>query len=139
MTRDPAYCTASDTVVRVAKFMKVDDIGCLPVCESRHIRMVIGIVTDRDLALHVVAEGLDPFKTLIKDAMTKHPVMCRPEDDVQKALEAMQNHQVRRIPIVDEDDFLIGIISQADIARLCEQEKTAATVEEISKPGVRAA
>lgn len=139
MTKDPACCVPSDTAARVAKFMKVDGIGSLPVCESRHIRMVIGIVTDRDLALRVVAEGRDPFGTMIQDVMTKDPVTCRPEDDVQKALEMMQNRQVRRVPIVDRDDYLLGIIAQADIARACQKEETAETVREISKPAVRAA
>jgi len=93
-----------------------------------------GIVTDRDLVLKVVAEARDPKTTRVKEVMTTLVATCRFDDDADKAIELMQQHQVRRIPIVDGDGHLVGIISQADVAtRVDEPKKTAEVVEEISK------
>ena len=135
MTKDPACCVPTDSAARVAKVMKTEDVGSVPVCESRTSRKLVGIITDRDLALHVVAEGRDANRTRAQDVMTKEPSTCRSEDSLENALDAMQRYQVRRIPIVDASGQLIGIIAQADIATCGEEpEKTAATVGEISKP-----
>ena len=135
MTKDPACCAPSDNASRVAKIMKTEDVGSIPVCESRQNRKLLGIVTDRDLAIHVVAEGRDPNSTLVQDVMTKDPVTCSPQDDIQKVLDAMQSHKVRRIPVVDRGGQLAGIVAQADIATRHDQPaKTAETVGEISKP-----
>ncbi|HLI83717.1 MAG TPA: CBS domain-containing protein [Bryobacteraceae bacterium] len=140
MTKDPACCVATDSASRVAKIMKKEDVGSIPVCESRRNHKLIGIVTDRDLALHVVAEGRDAGSTLVEDVMTRDPFTCSPEDDIQTAIDAMEKHQVRRIPVVDEDGQLVGIIAQADIAIRSEaRSKIAEVVEEISRPATRAA
>jgi CBS domain-containing protein len=104
------------------------------VCESRNSRKLIGIVTDRDLALQIVAEGRDGNKTQVEDVMTKDPFTCRPDDDIQKALSAMQERQVLRIPVVEREGQLLGIIAQADIAtRAAQPEKIAETVQKISR------
>jgi len=135
MTKDPACCVPADSASRVAKIMKTEDVGSVPVCESRQSHKLAGIVTDRDLAIHIVAEGRDANRTPVKEVMTTDPVTCSPEDDLQKAIDAMQSHKVRRIPVVNRSGELVGIIAQADIAiRLNQPEKTAETVEEISKP-----
>jgi CBS domain-containing protein len=135
MTKDPTCCVPTDTVSRVAKIMKTEDVGSIPVCESRQSRKLVGIVTDRDLALCVVGEGRDPNGTPAQEVMTRQPITCSAEDDLQQAIDAMQSHQVRRIPVVDRDGQLVGIIAQADIAtRVQDPEKTAETLEEISKP-----
>jgi CBS domain-containing protein len=135
MTKDPACCVPTDTAARVAKVMKMENVGSLPVCESRKTRKLIGIVTDRDLALHVVAEERDASSTLVQDVMTKEPITCRAQDNLDKAVDGMQSHQVRRVPVTDQNGLLIGIIAQADIAtRSCSPEVTAETVEEISRP-----
>jgi CBS domain-containing protein len=140
MTKDPAFCVPTDSAARVAKVMKTENVGSIPICESRHSRKLSGIVTDRDLVLHVVAESRNASSTHVEDVMTREPFTCHPEDDLQNALEAMQQYQVRRIPIVDGSGQLIGIIAQADIATRSEEpEKTAETVEEISKPSAHAA
>jgi CBS domain-containing protein len=135
MTKNPACCVPTDNAARVAKVMKTEDVGSLPVCESRTNQKLVGIITDRDLALHVVAEGRDANSTRVQDVMTREPFTCHAEDNLQNALDAMQRYQVRRIPIVNARGQLIGIIAQADIAtRGPEPEKTAETVGEISKP-----
>jgi CBS domain-containing protein len=134
MTGDPVCCVPTDTVARIAKLMKTENIGSVPICEDRHGKKLSGIVTDRDLALQVVAENRDARSTKVQDVMTREPLTCRPDDDLQTALDAMEKHQVRRIPVVDDERRLIGMISQADVAvRSHQPEKTAEVVEEISK------
>jgi len=115
--------------------MKIEDVGSLPVCGSWDSRRLVGIVTDRDLALNVVAEGRDPNSTRIESIMTREPYTCREDEDLKTALERMEDNQVRRIPVVDRNGMLTGIISQADIAtRVRSREKTAEMVAEISRP-----
>jgi CBS domain-containing protein len=114
--------------------MRIEDVGAIPVCESGQSRRLVGIVTDRDLALQVVAEARDANRTKVHDVMTKAPFACHPDDNLQNALQAMQRKQVRRIPVVDRDGELSGIISQADIALGTEPETVAEVVGKISKP-----
>ena len=134
MTKNPVSCQANDLASEAALLMKRENIGSIPVIENEQSRKLIGIVTDRDLALKVVAEGRDPKFTKVSEVMTKEVVTCHSDDDLQKALDAMSEHQLRRIPIVDKDDRIVGIIAQADVAtRQDSPEKTAAVVKDISQ------
>ena len=135
MTKDLVYSHPNDTVDDVAKLMKKEDIGPVLIAEKsdQGIRLV-GIVTDRDLAIKVVGEGRDPKKTKVKDVMTTKVITCRADDEVQTAMNAMAQYQLRRIPVVDNYGMLVGIISQADVAtRVDEPEQTAEVVKEISQ------
>jgi CBS domain-containing protein len=135
MTADPVCCLGSDSVDKVAQMMRTEDVGPMPVVDNFQTRKLVGIVTDRDLAMKVVAEGRDNHMTRVRDVMTRDVATCHPEDDLQKALDAMATHQVRRIPVVDKDNAIVGIIAQADIATRQENPvKTSEVVEEISKP-----
>jgi CBS domain-containing protein len=134
MTDNPVYALPDDTVEKVAQLMKKEDIGPVPVVDDERNKRLVGIVTDRDLALKVVAEGRDPQTTKVEEVMTRKLITCRPDDDVENAMKAMAQYQLRRIPVVDNDDRLVGIISQADVAtRVDEPEKTAEVVKEISE------
>ena len=135
MTKDLVYSLPSDLVADVAQLMKNEDIGpVLIVDESNNGKRLVGIVTDRDLALKVVGEGRDPNSTRVEDVMTGSLVTCRANDDVENAMRAMAQNQLRRIPVVDDNDQLVGIISQADLAtRLNEPQSTAEVVKEISR------
>ena len=134
MTRDVACCVPHDSVEHAARMMKNQDVGPIPVVDSHESNRLVGIVTDRDLAIKVIAEGGDPRNTRVGDVMTSDPVTCTEDDSVKDAMEAMSGHQVRRIPIVDDDNHIVGIISQADIAtRVGDTEKTGDVVEEISQ------
>jgi CBS domain-containing protein len=114
--------------------MKVGNIGAIPVVENEQNRKLVGIVTDRDLALHIVAEGRDARSTKVGAVMTGNVVTCLADDDLQKALDAMATHQLRRIPVVDSTNKVVGIIAQADVATRADQpEKTAEVVKEISQ------
>jgi CBS domain-containing protein len=134
MTKNPVCCLSNDTVVKAAELMKSENIGSVPVVENEQNHKLVGIVTDRDLALKVVAKGLDAKSTKVEAVMTRKVVTCHAEDDLQKALDAMSEHQLRRIPVVDNDDKVVGIIAQADVATRANQpEKTAEMVKEISQ------
>jgi len=134
MTKNPACCLQNDTVSKAAELMKSENVGAIPVVENEQTKKLVGIVTDRDLTLKIVAEGLDTASTLVDAVMTHKVMTCRAEDDLQKALDAMAMHQLRRIPIVDNDNKIVGIIAQADVAtRVDQPEKTAEMVKEISQ------
>ena len=126
MTEDLVYCLPSDPVSKVAQLMKKEDIGPVLIVDNERTKTLVGIVTDRDLALKVVAEGRDPQTTKVEDVMTRKLVTCHADDDVERAMKAMAQYQLRRIPVVDDNMKLVGIISQADVAtRMDEPEKTA--------------
>jgi CBS domain-containing protein len=138
MTKNLVCCLPGDMVAEVAKMMKRENIGSIPVIENGKTQKLIGIVTDRDLALKVVAEGLNPRSTKVETVMTRKVVTCLAGDDLQKALDAMSEHQLRRIPIVDDNNKILGIISQADVAtRVNRPEKTATLVKGISQPNAK--
>jgi CBS domain-containing protein len=134
MTLNPICCIPTDTIERVAQMMKAQDVGSIPVVESPNSKKLVGIITDRDLVLKGVAEGRDCRDSSIAGIMTRNPVTCRERDDVEKALKAMSEHQVRRLPIVNDGNEIVGIIAQADIAtRVAEPNKVAEVVEDISR------
>jgi CBS domain-containing protein len=134
MTQDLVVCTPTNTVTEVARLMKTEDIGPVLVVDNEQSKTLVGIVTDRDLVLKAIAEGLDPKTTKVSDVMSKKLVTCYTDDDVEQAMNAMAQYQLRRIPVAEENMKLVGIISQADVAtRLGEPEKTAEVVKEISQ------
>ncbi|HEY5158580.1 MAG TPA: CBS domain-containing protein [Anaerolineales bacterium] len=134
MTKKPVCCLPNDTVAKAAQLMKRENIGSIPVIENDLTKKLVGIVTDRDLTLKIVAEGRDAKSTKVEAVMTRKVVTCHAEDDLQKALDAMSGHQLRRIPVVDNDNKILGIIAQADVAtRVNQPEKTAEMVKQISQ------
>jgi CBS domain-containing protein len=135
MTMDPTCCLASDPVTRAAEIMKSEDVGSVPVVDDATTKHLVGILTDRDIVLQIVAVGKDATSVKIEEAMTRNPITCKPEDDVQNAFDRMSQHQVRRIPVVDGRNRVVGIIAQADLAtRLDRPEKFEKAVEDISQP-----
>jgi len=134
MTKELICCLPNDMVITAAKLMKNGDIGSLPVIENVRTRKLVGIITDRDLTLKTLAEKLDATLTKVETVMTRKVVTCRAEDDVQKALDAMAENQLRRIPVVGSENRILGIIAQADVAtRVNQPEETAKVVKEISQ------
>lgn len=136
MTKDPVCCEPGDPVKRVAEVMKAEDVGSVPVVDSHNSKHLMGIVTDRDLVVKVLASGRTVDAATVRDAMTANPSCCREDDDVERAMEAMKDRQVRRMPIVDSGGRLTGIIAQADVAtRIHKDSKTGDLVEAISESG----
>jgi len=137
MTPDPVAAEPTDAVTRVAEMMKTEDIGAIPIVESRSSRRLVGIVTDRDLVTKVVAGGRSVEQATVRDAMTSDPVSCREDEDVSRAMSLMAARQIRRMPVVDEGGRLTGIIAQADVAtRMDSDTSTGKLVESISEPSV---
>jgi hypothetical protein len=121
-------------VATAAQIMLREDVGPVPVVDGNESKRLVGIVTDRDLAMKVVAEGRDAYGTRVDQVMTSNPVTCQEDWDVMQAVKTMADHQVRRIPIVDSNGRLTGIVAQADVARTADEEQVGEMVEEISQP-----
>jgi CBS domain-containing protein len=134
MTKDLVTCTPEDTIVEVAQLMKNEDIGPVLIVDNDDSRTLVGIVTDRDIVVKVIADGRDVNTTRVGDVMSKKLVTCHADDNVDVAMKAMAQFQLRRIPVVGDNMKLVGIISQADLAtRVDEPEKTGEVVREISE------
>lgn len=130
MTATPRCIGENDSLSIAAALMSKLDVGALPICgEDRKLK---GMLTDRDIVVRAVAEGLDPETTPSSALAQGKPVTVDASDDVHIALEKMQEHQIRRLPVL-KDHKLVGIISQADIARSLTAEATGITVEKISQ------
>ena len=129
MTSNPKHVDVSSTVVEAARLMKEEDIGPIPVVEGDRL---VGIVTDRDIAIRVVAEGKDPRSVTVGEIASKDLVTVDPQQELDEALRLMAQHQVRRLPVVEEDGRLVGILAQADVAQQGDDTKTGQVVEQIS-------
>lgn len=136
MTRDPLCVTPGDSIRDAAELMKRHGIGIVPVVNEKGSNRLVGVVTDRDIAIRVVAEGLDGDARVSDVMSTDDIATCAADDEVEEAMETMAAEQVRRIPIVDERGALLGILAQADIVRKGgNRERAERTVQRISEPG----
>jgi CBS domain-containing protein len=136
MTPNPAWCTPDSTAREAAILMRDHDCGSIPVVESGTSKRLVGTVTDRDLAVRGLAQSRGP-DTQVRDLMTDDPVTCMPEDEVEDVRQVMVQEQVRRVPVVDVDGLLVGIVAQADIAReegAASDREVGRIVEAISEP-----
>ena len=133
MSRDPACCLITDTAQTVANILCKCNIGSMPVVADSQSRKLVGMITDRDLCCSVIAQGLDPKTTQIEKLISFPPMSCRDGENIETCERLMQEHQVRRVPIVDAEDRVIGIVSQADLALHDKAERVSKTVAEISK------
>jgi CBS domain-containing protein len=130
MTPDPTFCADDVSVAEVARQMADRDIGALPVCNADG--RLAGVITDRDLAVHIVAEGRDPASTNISELLDNTEVVTIGADDsAEEAIRTMKDHAVRRLPVID-GTRLVGIVSQADIARVMPDAKIGDLIDAIS-------
>jgi len=130
MTADPRSIGKSVSVVEAARLMREQDIGSLPITDDEQL---VGMITDRDITMRVVAEAADPNATSVEDVYSRDLISVEPDNDLEEALGLMARHQVRRLPVV-EDGRLVGIVAQADIALSENETKTGELVEAISAP-----
>ena len=137
MTKDPKCCTPNDTIQTVAQMMKSLDVGALPVVSDQVSKELIGMVTDRDLCTTAMAEGRDPRTTKIEPFYTRNVVTCLPEDTLDACEKKMMLNRIRRIPVVDHKNRCVGIVVQADLARVETPEKFKALLAEISTPKMK--
>jgi CBS domain-containing protein len=130
MTSNPSSIDAEKPVAYAAKMMRDEDVGLAPIVEGDRL---VGTLTDRDIAIRVVAEGRDPEATKVRDVASTDLVTVDPQQDLDEALRLMAQHQVRRIPVVEEDGRLVGVVAQADVAREADERQTGEVVEQISR------
>lgn len=136
MSRDPQCCTPDDTLQAAARMMGEFDCGCLPVVEESGQKRVVGVLTDRDIALRGVAQGRQP-NAKVNEVMSTDPACCSPEDEIEVVERIMAEKQVRRVPVVASDGRVVGIIAQADMARndrAASDREVGKLVEKISEP-----
>ena len=136
MTPNPRTVGESDTVVEAAHIMEADDIGSIPVVDRDQI--LLGMITDREIALRVVGAGRDPRTTTVGDVATKQVSPAYPDEPLDEALEMMAYRQVRRLPVI-EDDRVIGILAQADVVHEVKDKRAGHLIEEISQDREHAA
>jgi CBS domain-containing protein len=130
MTSNPCAIEADRSVAYAAKMLKQEDVGVAPIVESGRL---VGMLTDRDIVVRVVAEGKDPDSVSVRDVASSNVVSIDPRQDLDEALQLMARYQVRRLPVVEQDGRLVGVVAQADIAEVAKPKKTGELVEEISR------
>jgi len=129
MTENPCAIDSDKPVSYAAKMMRDEDVGFAPIVDGDRL---VGTLTDRDIAVRVVAEGRDPNETLVRDVATNNLITVDPEDDLDEAMRLMARHQVRRVAVV-QGGRLVGVVAQADVAREAKEKQTGEVVEEISQ------
>jgi CBS domain-containing protein len=130
MTSNPCAIDSDKSVAYAAKMMRDEDVGFAPIVDGKRL---VGALTDRDIAVKVVAEGKDPEQTNVQEVASTELVTLSAEQDLDEALRLMARHQVRRLPIVEQDGRLVGVLAQADVAQEASAEDTGRMVEEISE------
>lgn len=132
MTRDVEVVRPETTVAAAAARMAALNVGPLPVCDGERL---LGMLTDRDLTTRAIAAGQDPHTATVRDAMTTEVVYCFEDQDVQEAAELMKTHKIRRLPVLNREKRLVGMVALADLAVKTGEEKTPAeTLTEVSAP-----
>lgn len=130
MTSNPRTIEPSTPIVEATKIMRDDDVGSIPIVEGDQLW---GTITDRDVSIRAVAEGRDAQSTTVGEIASRDLVTIDPQQDLDEALRLMAQHQVRRLPVVEEDGRLVGIVAQADIAQIGDDARTGETVQQISQ------
>lgn len=136
MTASPACCTPQDTSQEAARLMAEHDCGCLPVVEDTETNRLVGVVTDRDLAVRGLAKGRSA-DTPVRELMSTGPSCCHPDDDAAEVEKIMAERQVRRVPVIDQAGCCVGIVAQADLARddrAASDREVGRVIERISEP-----
>jgi CBS domain-containing protein len=130
MTERPRCVTPDTPVSEAAELMAAEDVGSLPILEGDTLA---GVVTDRDIVVRAVAKRKDPQGMPVREVATRDLVTVRPDEDLSDALKLMAANQVRRLPVVDEDNRLVGVLAQADVALAAKEKAVGEMVEEISQ------
>jgi CBS domain-containing protein len=131
MTAGPACCAPDTPLESVAKLMVQHNCGEIPVVDADG--QLIGVVTDRDIVCRVLAGGKNPLDHTVQDCMSQPAVTVHPETTLSDVIATMERHQIRRVPVVDDQERCIGIIAQADLAWAGQQKEVAVLVREVSR------
>lgn len=130
MTSDVKTAAQSQSITEAAQLMKEEGVGAIPIVDGDRL---VGMLTDRDIVIRAIADGSDPQATQVGDIASRDPVTVRPDDDLDDAIRLMAQHQVRRLPVV-EDGHLVGVVATADVAQEAKEKDLGHLVEEISRP-----
>jgi CBS domain-containing protein len=130
MTSKLCSIDTDKSVAYAAKMMRDEDVGLAPIVEGDRL---VGVLTDRDIAVRVVAEGRDPEQVKVTEVASRDLVTLDPQQDLDEAIGLMAKHQVRRLPVVEEDGRLVGVVAQADVAQQADERQTGEVVEQISR------
>lgn len=130
MTERPRCVTPDTPVAEAAQLMATEDVGSLPILDGEQLA---GMVTDRDIVIRAVAKGKDTNSMRVREVASRDLVTVHADDDLSNALQLMASHQVRRLPVVDDDNTLVGVVAQADVAFEAKEKAVGEMVEEISK------
>ena len=136
MTENPACCAPETSLREVARLMVEHDCGEIPVVRDGR---PVGVITDRDITARAVAAGRNPLEMKASECMTSPVITVNPSTGVSDCCDMMEEHQIRRMPVVDESGKCCGMVSQADIAQHASARKTAEVVKQVSKPGSESA
>jgi len=131
LSRDVETLPPDATIREAAQRMRSLDVGAMPVCDGSHL---LGMITDRDITIRAIADGRDPAQTPVRDAMTPDVQFVFEDDDVRKAAQIMEDRQIRRLPVVNHDKRLVGIVSLGDIARAGDDRLSGEALQQISDP-----
>ena len=131
MTQRPRAVSPDTPISQVAELMAAEDVGAIPVVEGDRL---VGMITDRDIVIRGLAKGKDPRGMPAADALSRELVTVGPDQDLDEALQLMASHQVRRLPVIDEQERLVGVVSQADVALAVKEKKSGEMLEDISRP-----
>jgi CBS domain-containing protein len=131
MTKNVTVIREEETMREAAQRLAQDDIGVLPICDAN--QQIKGVLTDRDIVVHVIARGKDPANTRARDLEQGEVVTLRPDDSIQHACDLMAQHKVRRLPVVEDGGRVIGMVSQADVAKSVAPEEAGRMLTQISK------
>lgn len=134
MTADPTCCTMETSLEEVARMMVQCDCGEIPVVERQDLRKIVGVVTDRDIVTRAVAKGLNPLMLSAAAVLSTPAVTIKEHDTADEVIRLMETHQIRRVPVVDHNGEICGIVSLADIARQDSKKQTGELVREVSTP-----
>lgn len=134
MTKNPVCCTPDTKIEEVANLMVQQDCGEIPVVGSQEGKKLVGVITDRDIVVRSIAQGINPLELRAEECMTEKPITIKKDSFVHQACELMENYQIRRIPVVDDNDNICGMVSQSDIALAISESEAGTVVKHISEP-----
>ena len=132
MSSNVIWVSPSEAIGNVASRMKEFDIGVIPVCKNNEI---VGIVTDRDIVVRGLVDDGDIAEHSVREVMTDHPVWCTENEDVEDAIRLMEDRQVRRLPVVDSEQHLVGLLSLGDVSLRTSHELSGEVIAAISRHG----
>jgi CBS domain-containing protein len=138
MTSNPACCLPETTLEEVARMMIDNDCGEIPVVENMANFLPVGVITDRDIVCRTIGKGLNPLTMSAGECMTAPPLTVMPDDSLEKCLRALEEHQIRRVPVVDASGACVGIVTLADVVRNVAKKDSAEVLKGVSEPSISA-